>query len=272
MHPNVATVLVRARLSEIDGMAFTRPKRTSLGEQIVVQLEAAIRSGTYAVGDALPSERELMATFGVSRVAVREALIALQVKGLISRDHGRPSRVLSTSLLADAIAQLQLTDDLSEEHVAQVQQARVLIEAEAARLAALRASRVDITRLRNAVDTNRKSISDRDAFLASDMAFHRVIGEVSGNGLYTVLSQAMMVWLAGARRRAVHLEGSQMLSHHEHASIADAIIARDPERAGNCMREHLLRLNAAYERFDEVPEAAGGRQRRSSLSSDDGSS
>src|ERR687885_40589 len=76
-----------------DGAATTTPlrsiKRTLRSEEVRVQIEAAIRSGHFAPNERLPSERELVETFGVSRVSVREAIRSLETLGFVKVYHGR---------------------------------------------------------------------------------------------------------------------------------------------------------------------------------------
>ena len=68
---------------------LTTIKRIQRSREVQQQLEAAIRSGEFAPGERLPSERELVATFGVSRVSVREAIRSLEAVGRIKVEHGR---------------------------------------------------------------------------------------------------------------------------------------------------------------------------------------
>src|SRR2546422_9529088 len=74
---------------ETRGSPLTTIKRTQRSEEVRLQIERAIRAGDFAPGDRLPSERELVETFGVSRVSVREAIRSLEALGQVTVHHGR---------------------------------------------------------------------------------------------------------------------------------------------------------------------------------------
>src|SRR6266508_1574250 len=74
---------------ETRGSPLTTIKRTQRSEEVRLQIERAIRTGDFAPGDRLPSERELVETFGVSRVSVREAIRSLEALGQVTVQHGR---------------------------------------------------------------------------------------------------------------------------------------------------------------------------------------
>lgn len=234
-------------------MSFEPLIRIKLADQIAQQLSAAIGNGSYAPGQALPSERELAQTFGASRVAVREALVSLQAQGLIERAHGRSARVLAFA--ADTRPLLRLPDAPTEADVRDVKQTRLLVEVEAARIAAVCCAATDADRLRAALEANRKAIGDRDAFLATDMALHGLIASICKNSIYVGISRELFGWLARFQTEAVHVEGSVMLSHREHARIVDRIIERDPDGAATAMLEHLSRTHLAYGRLHSLQTA-----------------
>jgi len=234
-------------------MTFTPLLRFTLSDQILNQLRDAIANGQYLAGDSLPSERELVVLFGASRVAVREALVALQAQGLIERSHGKPARVAPPFQAAKMNAEvLFLPDHPSEINVQDVKQARLLLEVEMVRLAAQSSTTADAERLRDALEANRKAISDSASFLTTDMAMHSLIASISGNALFVAMSRDMLGWLARFQTDAVHIEGSVMLSHREHVRIIDLIIARDPDGAAKAMVEHLSRSHLAYGRLHSL--------------------
>jgi len=237
----------------IDRLMFTTVQRSTLADQILAQLTDAIANGLYGAGETLPSERELATMFGVSRVAVREALLTLQAQGLIDRSHGRASRVAySQPALAPQTEVIRLPAQPSETDVRDVKQARMLVEVEMVRLAALSITPLTATALRSALQANRDAISNSSLFLSTDMALHSLIASLSGNALFIAMSREMLGWLARLRTDVVHLEGSDMLSHREHTRIVERILARDGDAAAQAMVEHLSRSHLAYGRLHSL--------------------
>jgi DNA-binding FadR family transcriptional regulator len=243
---------------------FRPAARRKLFRDVADQLADAIRSGALAAGAELPGERALTATFGVGRPAVREALRVLEAEGMVEVRHGRRARVvpatsealtrrIESAALGALAASERFVDDLKE--------ARLVLELATSRRAAERATDADIARLMDALEANRRAIPDRDAYLATDIAFHRTIAAIAGNAVFEAASAAMLSWLARARVDAVHVEGANLLSHDEHARIARAIAARDPDAAAAAMEAHQRRTHALYGRL-----AARSPRRRGSRS------
>ncbi len=237
--------------------------RRKLRDGVQAQLLAAIERGTYRPGAELPSERELMAQMGVGRPAVREALMALEQRGLIEIAHGRRARVREPAPFGApelarriTLASAQLLDrDAST--VDDLQEARRLFETAMARLAAERATPAGLVALKRALQDNRRAISDADAYLATDMALHRTIAAVAGNPLCAAAGDALFSWLPRFRTRMVHVEGANLLSHDEHARIVDRIAARDPPGAVRAIEAHLTRSHSLYRRLSGRPAPAG---------------
>jgi DNA-binding FadR family transcriptional regulator len=248
---------------------FHAISRRKLRDGVVDQLLAAIEGGSYVAGAALPSERELMAQMGVGRPAVREALLALEQRGLVAIAHGKRARVLEPDPLGAAELARRITlattqaldrhassaDDLTE--------ARRLFETTMVRLAAERATPGGIALLKRALLDNRRAISDSAAYLATDMALHRNIAALAGNPLCTAVGDALFTWLPRFRMRMVHVDGANLLSHDEHARIVERIAARDPAGAVTAIEAHLARSHSLYDRLGAgsiEPTAARSRQ------------
>jgi DNA-binding FadR family transcriptional regulator len=142
-----------------------------------------------------------------------------------------------------------LPDHPSEHTVRDVKQARMLLEVEMVGIAARSCTPADAERLKEALEANRKAISDSTAFLETDMAMHSMIARISGNSLFVAMSRDMLGWLARFQTDAVHVEGSVMLSYREHVRIIELIVAHDPDGAAKAMYEHLSRSHLAYGRL-----------------------
>ena len=224
-------------------------QRRKLYQEVLDRLLQRIQSGGLAPGDHLPSERELMETYGVGRPAVREALQELARSGIVEISHGERARVVvpTADLLINQI-------DGGARHLLQSQpgmlehlkDARVFLEAGLARMAAQRATPADIDRLQQRLVEQRAAIVDLDRFIDRDMAFHREVAALSGNPIFPAIVEAMFGWAGEHHQSMVRAPGAEALTLAEHGRIIDAIAAHDADGAATAMSEHLLRANALY--------------------------
>jgi DNA-binding FadR family transcriptional regulator len=224
-----------------------------LSQQIELHLLDCVRSGKHPVGGPMPSERQLMEVFDVGRPAVREALQALERKGLITIAHGERARVVDPT--ADVVIG-QISDigrhllENSPQMLEHLKQARLFFEIGMVRIAAQQATSTDIQRLRAALaDQERAAIEDLDRFLEKDMIFHRVIASIAGNPIYTALIQAIFEWLSRFHVEHVRLRGAEKLTLSEHRKILQRIAQGDEEGAVTAMIKHLTRANKLYARL-----------------------
>lgn len=257
---------------------FEAIARTKIFQSVARQLEDAIRGGRLKEGDELPSEKELMAMFGVGRPAIRDALLVLQTEGLLVIQHGKRARVTKpaeASLVKRAEMSLTRAYAESDRLIEDIKEARLALEVAMVRKAAAIVTDEDIERLRQALERNRLAIQSRDEFLASDIAFHKTIASITGNRIFEEASALVLEWLARFRTDVVHVEGANLVSYDEHAAIAAALADRDPDRAADAMTRHQMRTHAIYQTLSEgrpggaatsaVPAQAVRRRGRRSL-------
>ena len=203
------------------------------------------------LGEALPSERELMARLGVGRPAIREAMQSLETIGLIEIRHGGRARVVEPSVgrmveqVGETMAHLLANSPASLENL---KEARATIEREMARIAARRRSDADIVRLSELLAEQEGAIDDPPRFRALDGRFHREIAGISGNPIFTVMIDAVFRWLSDFHAELVAVPGLENLTLSEHREILDAIRRGDAESAGVAMGAHLMRANELYRR------------------------
>jgi DNA-binding FadR family transcriptional regulator len=218
---------------------------------VVVQLEALIQQGDLKPGDPLPSERELMLSFGVGRPAIREALFALHRMGLVIVANGERPRVSSPTperLVGElgGAARLLLAKPDGVRHF---QHARTLFESALAEDAARVASAADVAALEQALAANAAALGDNLRFMKTDVAFHLAIATIPRNPIYLALHGAIVGWLEGQRSVALRRAGVDTLALHAHQRIFDAIRAHDPTAAGQAMRAHLDAIVECYWRI-----------------------
>ncbi|GAA0946016.1 FadR/GntR family transcriptional regulator [Pseudonocardia zijingensis] len=228
------------------GLTAVRPGR--LYDEVVAQFEALIASGEWAVGTKIPPEPELVAALGVGRNTVREAVRALEHAGLLEPRRGDGTYVRATSDLGAAI--LRRARRTRVEHVLAV---RTSLERDAAAAAALHRTDADVVAIRAALEARRAACAgtDRSAFAAADVAFHRAVVAATGNpvliDLYAGLSEALQHTVSEIDE---HDDDPAAFPGHE--ELAEAIVAGDPDAA-----------RAAADRYLEAARTIMARSERS---------
>jgi DNA-binding FadR family transcriptional regulator len=216
-----------------------------LYRQIADQLRALIDSGEYAVGSRLPTERDLAEQLKVSRPTVREALIALEVEGRVRIRVGSGIYVIEPA----ASVSLQPTSDMIEGPF-ELLRAREFIEGAIAEQAARVATSDDVERIDAALAAMASVQHPGDASMIHDRVFHvAVAGSLENAVLVQVVGELFDQRLNPYFAKLAHYfenPGTWRTALAEHRAIRDAIVAGDPDAAGNAMRNHLAR---SQERF-----------------------
>jgi len=206
-----------------------------LYRQIADSIAADIQAGRYKAGERLPTERDLAAQYGVSRPTMREALIALEILGLIEARHGFGILVTGTSSIET------ITD--SEIGAFELIEARRLFEGEVAAMAATQVTDQDIAEL----EALMKRMGDPDPARAvqADREFHLTIANITGNGAMVACIENLWEWryrspLAKLIMSRADLGMKQRI--HEHSDILDALKQRSATAARAAMHDHLDRV------------------------------
>ena len=222
-----------------------------LYEQIVARLAAQIQAGGWKPGDRLPSERDLSRQLGVSRPSLREALGALEVKGVIKTRHGLGNFVADNALdlLPNVASPAYAGADISPAALLEV---RETIDPATARLAAQQHNhpgRIRAEELLALMDANLDpSIPEqRSTWSDADRLFHRQIGAMTGNPIFitvcdyiaTVMDQPLWRRL---RDEAISPPGRIQEFAHEHRAIFEAIVEGDSEASGLLAARHVRRV------------------------------
>lgn len=221
-------------------MQIQAVKAQRLYLQVAEQLMSLIRGGHLAPGERLPSERDLAERFGVSRPTIREAMIALEITGLVEIRSGSGVYVMQASNIA-----APLTEDQGAGPF-EILEARRLIEGEVCALAAQRISSGQLEKLEALlVDMGREN-QQQNMTEKSDEEFHCLIADAAGNSAMS----AAVNWLWQLRNESaistcyhqrVREEGSRPIIA-DHRRILEALKARDPGAARDAMAVHLQRV------------------------------
>lgn len=228
-------------------------RRETISAEIARRLLDYLLSGGIAPGAKLPSERQLAEAFGVGRSAVREAIAALALIGLIEVRHGDGTYMKrADSPLLPQVVEWGLL--LGEQHTADLIEARQRIEIIIAGLAAERRSDKDLEQLelwlaRMAEESQESGTTS--GFVDADVAFHLCLAEAAQNSaLRDVLASIQALLRAWIGR--VVAEGYRQSSYDEHVPIFRAVRARDVHGAEAAMDAHLrsaaARLQATLHR------------------------
>ncbi len=241
--PPPIMVLTPGVAPEPDGagaLVLERGQRVRLADQLYGQIFEQIVSGRLNVGDKLPSEHEICEKFGVSRPVVREALLRLRADGLVTAHQG-----LGTFVSHQPAPRLKTFSDVQNVSAyLRAQEVRVALEGDAARLAALRRTDEQLSRIAQAHAFFSDELARGQVSAEADLAFHASIAEASGNDFYLGVLESIHESISGFMRLTLNLTrtGSRQRAQRvldEHAAILAAIREQDGERARVAMQFHL---------------------------------
>lgn len=209
-------------------------RRTAV-DQVADQLRTAVLA--MAVGDGLPSEAKLAATFGVSRQVVREALGSLRATGLVASAVGKGWHVVGNSIGTSLLlAGSYRSEDLSE--------VRLHLEVPSAGFAALRRDQDDLDFLRRTLETE-SSADNPVSAVRQDGRFHIGVARASGNPLLERIVEFIRGGLEEQSRALSTVRGRSERAVAEHWAILEAISSRDARAAEDAMRAHLQAVSDA---------------------------
>ena len=211
-----------------------------------------IRERGFKPGDKLPSERDLAAEFGMSRGAVREALIRLDTlrivesrpkSGIYLQPYGAERSIEAMVLFAET------NTPLTAAEVAQSVELRSVLESEALRLACLRRTDEDLERLRQILAASEAAIERGASFADLDAEFHKAIVAATHNEL--LLRFINVFYLMSRKRREVYFQARSQgqRSQAQHVQLYQAIEAQDAEAGQQILRRHLKGVDAYFRMF-----------------------
>ncbi|MFT9493792.1 FadR/GntR family transcriptional regulator [Anaerosolibacter sp.] len=220
---------------------FTPIKSKKVYQHVIEQIQVMVMDGTLKKGDKLPAERELAETLGVSRTSIREALRVLEIIGTIESRQGE-GNFITASMEKSLFEPLSVMFKIHQGTSLDILELRIIIENEAARIAAERIEQEDmdvlnelIQALAEAKDENESTIIDKE--------IHYKIAEITGNYLIlsvlNAISTLMESFIKEARVRIINWRKERNLLLQQHQEICASIIAKDPDRAYRAMQAHF---------------------------------
>lgn len=227
---------------------------TSFTDRVVRSIAMEILSGRRPEGATLPSDPELIAEFGVSRTVLREATRVLTGKGLLEAKAGVGTKVRRRSewhLFDPDVLIWQAEAGLDKAFIRHLGEMRLILEPEAAALAAQRRSAADVEHLVGLVAAMAAPGISAGAFAKADLDFHLAVAAIADNPFLSAVSALIEVALTASLRRSWPGDepGGTTRSGLAHRSIADAIAAGDCEAARAAMRRVIDEgINRSLER------------------------
>lgn len=215
--------------------SFRPLTRQRLYEQILAQLREYVATTGLRAGDRLPSERELADSMGVSRASIKQAIVALEVQGLVEIRHGGGTYLRKDSLSTEPIAALVER----RRRLPDVLDAREALESKLAELAALRRTDQDLAEIEAALEAMRREIEDGAIGENGDRRFHAAITAAAHSGLLAEFMREIAEQIAESRHESLQQPDRPEKSLAQHVAIAEAIRDQDPDAAVAAMRAHL---------------------------------
>lgn len=209
--------------------------RGRLYELVIERLRAHVVSADLARGSRLPAERDLAKRLGVSRSSVAQAIVALEVQGLVETRHGGGVYLRRDTLevepVADLVARKQLLPDVLD--------ARDALETKLAQLAATRRTDEDLERIEAALQVMRGQVSAGDPPMEGDRLFHTAVVRAAHSNLLAAFYDEIRAEIATSRSESLRQPGRPEQSLADHEQIADAIRGGDPRGAAAAMHLHV---------------------------------
>jgi DNA-binding FadR family transcriptional regulator len=223
---------------------------TRLHEYVAERIRNLMLDESIHPGDRLPSERHLAERLGVSRLVIREALMALNMQGLIDVKPGSGAYVTEPSRQrVEETISFYLKMRKSARFHESILEVRTPLGIEIAGLAAERATDEHFVQLQAAIENMANHIDNAEDFARSDLEFHEVLASATGNELFPMLLGPISNLLLGFRIQAYEYDtrGAIEGGLRFHRLILDCVKRHDVDGARLAMRQHMEQAHTLYE-------------------------
>ncbi len=215
-------------------------------------LGEAILKGQYPVGSTLPPEPVLGEALGVSRTVIREAVKSLIAKGLVSTGPKVGTRVLPAeqwNWFDQHVIAWQARVGLTPEFLRNLQELRRVVEPASVRLAALRATDLDIAEIEAAYAGMALAVKKGGDYVSHDLQFHMSLLKACRNPLLIQMGKALSALLRTSFELSTARKGGTAASLPLHRAVLDAVIAHKPLKAEKAI---LALIDGASQDIDQV--------------------
>lgn len=224
-------------MSDMDRLQ--RLVRPRLYEQVARQILTWVTENGLKVGDRLPPERELAARLGVSRATVSQALVAMEVVGVVAVRHGEGA------ILVDSTGSSKLVQELRKhaQRLPEIIEAREALETKLAALAAVRRTDEDLEQIEQALVFMERDIESGGRGVEGDELFHAAITAAGHSLLLARLMGEISELIKETRIESLSEPGRPRDSLDGHRKIADAIRRGDVDAAAAAMHDHVVMVS-----------------------------
>ncbi|MFB7711493.1 FadR/GntR family transcriptional regulator [Streptomyces sp. NPDC056105] len=209
--------------------------RPRLYEQVLDRLRAYVAEGGLRAGDRLPPERDLAARLGVSRASVKQAIVVLEVQGLVEARHGGGTYLMRDSLDAEPVEHMVER----RRRLPDVLEAREALETKLAELAAERRTDEDLAALRTALDRMAADIEEGGHGVEGDRLFHAAVTASAHSALLAEFMRSIADQVTESRTESLRQPRRPARSLAQHRAILEAIETGRPAQAAAAMRRHV---------------------------------
>jgi Transcriptional regulators len=224
-------------------MSFSPVKPVKVYQHIIIQIRQMIYDGKLKKGDKLPSERDFVALFQVSRSSIREAVSALELLGIVESRHGEGIFVSEDPLSKRVVEPLSMLFMLERNSEGQLHDVRKMLEEECAYQAALAAKPADIAAMTECIRDFEQSTEDKLANMHIDQAYHFTIVKASGNTLlyylYSAISDVIDNHISKMRTKIIKESQNIGILFSQHKRIYAAICEHNQDEAKAAMADHM---------------------------------
>jgi GntR family transcriptional repressor for pyruvate dehydrogenase complex len=224
-----------ARSADTHTPALQQLERPPLYEAIAERVLSHVIQSDLRPGDKLPGERELARRLGVSRTTVRQAMVALQVQGVVEVRHGGGTFLTQLDGSSPAVARVVARRG----RLPAVLEARRALEVPLASLAAERRTDADLAAIEDGLQQMRDEVAAGEIGMAGDGRFHAAVTAAAHNPVLAELMAVLADSVAETRGESLSQAGRPPRSLADHERIADAIVHQDPAAAADAMGAHL---------------------------------
>lgn len=218
-----------------DGAGLRRIDRAPMYEAILERLREYAQSSGLKRGDRLPSERDIAEQLGTSRASVKQALVVLEVQGLVETRHGGGTFLRRDELSTETVRSM-LERQARWPHV---MEARIGLETQLAELAATRRTDLDLQAMNQAIAEMATQIEQEQDGSEGDRLFHNAVAHAGGNPLLIRFLSEIEQEINETRTESLRQPGRPVQSLRQLQAIEDAIRRQAPAAARKAMRQHI---------------------------------
>ncbi len=211
---------------------------TRIYEKVVEKLKESISKGEILPGDPLPSERQLMDDFGVSRSSLREAFRVMELLGLIESVPGKGRFVRHPKPPAENEKNIRLEDSA----VLELMEARRILDPAIAAESAMRATSSDLTRMLRVLTSTERMLEDLNMRAQSDFDFHLALAEATHNFVFVNITRMNFDLIMATHDKIYNLLDDKEAFLAEHRLMYEAILDHNVELAREMASNHIDRI------------------------------